>query len=142
MDAAEACAIDWFAERQMRTERFAKCEMRQGRTPDFRVFKNEEFLFYCEVKHVEQDRWIESQMEHSLPRQIVGGVRPDPIFNRLTDDIHNAFQQFHAVNPRRQSPNVLFFYNSDRKCEVLDLFAVLEGNFYAADGVIEPCYRN
>jgi len=142
VDAAEACAVDWLAEKQMRAERFSKGEMRQSRTPDFRVFRGGEFLFYCEVKHVEQDRWLEMHADGALPGQIVGGARPDPTFNRLTDDIHNAFQQFDAVNPGRQSPNVLFLFNSDRQCGMTDLLAVLEGNLYAADGVVEPCFRN
>ena len=36
--------------------RFSKAETRAGKTPDFRVSRNSEFLFFCEVKSSPADR--------------------------------------------------------------------------------------
>ena len=35
--------------------RFTKAELRQGRTPDFRVFAGDELAFYCQVKEAQED---------------------------------------------------------------------------------------
>jgi hypothetical protein len=74
--------------------------------------------------------------------QIVGGLRHDPIFNRIADRIHDAARQFAAVNSSREVPNVLIFTNSDEQCGFPDLLGVLTGNFYAEGGGVEPIYRS
>lgn len=74
--------------------------------------------------------------------EIVGGLRHDPVFNRLAEHIHKAAQQFAAVNPDRKYPSVLVFTNSDRHCGIADLVGTLTGNFYAEGGSVEPIYRN
>src|SRR5207249_7292846 len=100
-----------------------------------------DFTFYCESKHVQHDDWLDKQLATAAPLEIVGGARPDPIFNRLTAHIHEAAKQFGAVNPDRGVPNVLIFTNSDAQCGFPDLMAVLTGNFYARGGAVEPIYR-
>ena len=42
-------------------ERFSKAETRAGKTPDFRVFQNGEFLAYCEVKSSPKDQWLDDK---------------------------------------------------------------------------------
>jgi len=116
-------------------------EMRQGKTPDFRVFKGTEFVLYCESKHVQYDEWLDKQLADAQPLEIVGGLRHDPIYNRLADRIHDAAKQFEAVNPDRQFPNVLIFTNSDTHCGFPDLLSVLTGNFYAEGGVVDPIFK-
>lgn len=49
-----------------RAERFSKSEMRQGKTPDFRVFKGADFVLYCESKHVQYDDWLDKQLANAL----------------------------------------------------------------------------
>lgn len=124
------------------TRRFKKAEMRRGKTPDFRVFKAGQLVLYCEAKHVQFDDWLDSQLNEAQPLQIVGGLRHDPIFNRLAEHVHYAAKQFDAVNHDHESPNVLVFTNSDTHCGFPDLLAVLTGNFYAEGGAVEPIYRN
>lgn len=79
--------------------RFSKAEMRQGKTPDYRVYKNNELKFFCEVKTVEA----------------IGVGGDDPVFNKLTDDIHEAMKQFNAVNLEENYPNVLAFVNHNEE---------------------------
>jgi hypothetical protein len=140
MNSAEQFAQDYLRKYGLRPERFTKAEMRRSKTPDFRAFQGEELVLYCEAKHVQRDEWLDKKLKNAKPLELVGGLRPDPIFNRLSNHIHEAAQQFNAVNPDHRYPNVLVFVNSDRHCGVADLRSVLTGNFYAKDGSVEPIY--
>ncbi len=73
---------------------------------------------------------------------VVGGLRHDPAFNRLSGHIHQAAKQFESVNPSHEYPNVLVFTSSDRGCMFTDLISTLTGNFYAESGAIDPIYKN
>jgi hypothetical protein len=137
----EQFALEFLERRGLHAERFSKAEMRRGKTPDFRVFKGSEFVFYSESKHVQHDEWLDKQLKNAKPLEIVGGLRHDPVFNRLADRIHDAAKQFDAVNHNRDSPNVLVFTNSDTHCGFPDLLGVLTGNFYAESGAVEPIYK-
>jgi len=117
-----------------------KTERRRGKTPDFRVYRGEEFQFYCEVKSIARDNWLDSQLQAAPKESIVGGVRNDPVYNRLTDDIHQAAKQFDAVNPEDKVPNVLVFVNHDSICDRQDLIGVLTGNFVTEDGSAHRVY--
>jgi hypothetical protein len=143
MDEAEQFATDYLKQRNLRTERFSKEELRSGKTADFRVFKQAQLVAYCEAKHVQRDEWLDEKLRDAEPLELVGGSRPDPIFNRLTAHIHKAAQQFAAVNPNHDCPNILVFANSDKSCTFSgDLRGVLTGNFYAEDGTVHPIYAN
>ncbi|MDY6868254.1 MAG: hypothetical protein SVT56_10170 [Chloroflexota bacterium] len=141
MDADEVTVKEFLEGKGLTPERFSKEEMRAGKTPDFRVFRDEELQFFCEVKGSPKDGWLDQQLEDGEPGQLVGGLRNDPIFNRLTDDIHQAIKQFDAVNRERKNPNVLALVNHDEVCGFNDLLAVLTGNFYAENGTVHPIYR-
>ncbi|MBN1841555.1 MAG: hypothetical protein JW883_04625 [Deltaproteobacteria bacterium] len=122
-------------------ERFSKAETRTGKTPDFRVSRNGEFLFFCEVKSSPEDRWLDEQLREASPGELAGGARNDPIFNRLTTDVHEAVKQFDAVNKDQKYPNVLALVNHDDMCGFNDLLGIFTGNFYANDGTAHPIYR-
>jgi len=139
---AEEYAVEFCTRHGLRAERFIKVELRSGKTPDFRVYRDEQLVCYCEAKHVQHDDWLDKQLEQAQPMEIVGGVRHDPIFNRLAEHIHKAAKQFDAVNNDHEYPNVLVFANSDRHCGFADLVSTLTGNFYAEGGSIEPIFRN
>jgi hypothetical protein len=142
MDFAEQFAEDYLNKHSLWPERFSKQEMRLGKTPDFRVFKQAELVAYCEAKQVRYDDWLDEQLKEAQPLQFVGGLRPDPIFNRLTTHIHKAAQQFVAVNPNHDYPNILVFANSDSHCTFKDdLVGVLTGNFYGEGGIVEPIFE-
>jgi hypothetical protein len=141
METAELCAENYLKQHSLLPQRFSKEEQREGKTPDFRVFKQSDLVAYCEAKHVQRDEWLDEKLKKAEPLELVGGMRPDPIFNRLTAHIHTAAKQFAAVNPNREYPNILFFQNSDKACKMADLLAVLKGNFYAEGGIVEPIYK-
>ena len=52
------------------------------KTPDFQVSKDGEIKFYCEVKNIERDRWLENLSNEAGENELYGGLRNDPIFNR------------------------------------------------------------
>ncbi len=141
LNLGEQFAVEFLARHGLRAERFSKAEMKQSKTPDFRVFKGSEFVLYSESKHVQYDEWLDKQLENAEPLEIVGGLRHDPLFNRLADRIHDAAKQFDAVNHDHEFPNVLIFTNSDTHCGFPDLLGVLTGNFYAESGAVEPIYK-
>jgi hypothetical protein len=136
----EQFAEAYWARHGLKTERFSKEEIGQGKTPDFRVFKAGELVAYCESKHVQYDGWLDEKLKAAQPLELVGGSRHDPIFNRIVGHIHKAYKQFTAVNPHREYPNVLVFMNSDKQCDNRDLVAVMTGNFYVEGGGAEPIY--
>lgn len=140
MNYAEQFAEKYLRAHDLRPERFSKTEKRKGKTPDFRVRKAHELVFYCEAKHVQRDEWLHKQLSEAQPLELVGGLRSDPIFNRLSNHIHEAAQQFKAVNPDHAYPNVLVFANSDCQCGAADLRSVITGNFYAQGSTVEPIY--
>ncbi len=141
MDPNEEQVKRYLQECGFTVEQFSKAEMRSGKTPDFRVFRDENFLFYCEVKSSQEDQWLEEQLDKADPGELVGGERNDPIFNRLTADIHEAVKQFDAVNGEQNYPNVLALVNHDDMSGINDLLGILTGNFYANDGTAHPIYR-
>jgi hypothetical protein len=123
---SESMASDFLAQYSLRAKRFSKQELRKGRTPDFRVFKDGALAFYCEVKELTAD--------------VNEGLRSDPTFNNLTDDIHQAVKQFRAVNADGAVPNVLVTVNSRRECGFRDLLGVLTGYFFVGDGTADKIY--
>lgn len=143
MDEDEAQIAKFLSDYGLAAEQFPKAEVGATKTPDFRVRGVETggHLFYCEVKSIQRDSWLDRKLEKAKPGELVGGARKDPIFNRLTDDIHKAAKQFAAVNALVEHPNVLAFVNHDRMCGFLDLIAVLTGNFMAEGGKALPTYR-
>jgi hypothetical protein len=141
MDPDEQSAARRLERAGLTVQRFSKAQMRAGKSPDFRVLKEDEFRFYCEVKSSPKDRWLDQQIGVVSPGSVAGGARKDPIFNRLAADIHDAVKQFDAVNADRTHPNVLVLVNHDEQCGFNDLLAVLTGNFYAADGTVHPIYQ-
>lgn len=136
----EDLVLKILSDKGLRPERFSKQERRKGKTPDFRVFRGDALACYCEVKSIEEDTWLDEQLEAAAPGEIVGGGRNDPVFNRLTTDIDLAAKQFDAVNPNAEVPNILALVNHDSMCDELDLIGVTTGKFLADDGTAHRIY--
>lgn len=139
---SEEITKDFLIEYGLRSEKFSKKVLRTGKSPDFKVYKGEELVFYCEVKNAEKDMWLDKRLELVPPGELAGGLRNDPIFNRISTHIYKAGKQFDAVNPNQVVPNVLTFYNQDHKSGFLDLVAVVTGNALAEGGEAIPIYKN
>jgi len=137
----EARVQEFLTSTGLRVERFSKAEMRQGRTPDFRVHANDELAFYCEVKTAQEDEWLDRQLAAAPPLTLVGGSRPDPTYNRISNYIHSAVRQFDAVNPSMEYPNILAIVNGDDGAGITDLIQVLTGNAYCEVGEVWPMFR-
>jgi hypothetical protein len=56
MDEAEQFAADFLKQHGLRAVRFSKEEMCVGKTPDYRVFKQAEFVAFCEP----EQEWLQS----------------------------------------------------------------------------------
>src|SRR5258708_15012459 len=140
-DRGERVALDLLIRQGLRGERFSKDEMKKRKTPDFRVLKDDHFIFFCEEKHVQYDDWLDKQLDEAPPLKLVGGLRPDPVYNRLTTHIHTAAEQFLAVNPEPKSPNLLVFTDSDHHCAMTDLVSALTGNSDSDIGSISPSFQ-
>jgi hypothetical protein len=121
-------------------KRFSKKETRKGKTPDFRVFRDETFQFFCKVKSIDKDLWLDRQLDSALPGTIVGGLRNDPAYNRLTSDVHTAVKQFDAVNKDITHPNILALVNHDKKCKIIHLISVLTGIERTNNGSALPIF--
>jgi hypothetical protein len=125
----------------LRVERFTKAEMRQGKTPDFRVHSGDDLAFYCEVKTAQEDEWLDKQLAAAPPLTLVGGSRPAPTYNRISNYISSGVGQLDAVNPSMDYPNVLAIVNGDDGAGVTDLIQVLTGNAYCESGEVIPMFR-
>lgn len=139
---SEQVVKDFLSGYGLRSEKFDKKQLGIGKTPDFRVYINGELIFYCEVKNAQKDMWLDEKFEKAALGEIVGGLRKDPVFNRLSAHIHKARKQFDAVNKDENLPNVLACCNEDQQSGFLDLLAVTTGNFFAEGGAVFPIYKN
>jgi len=100
MRADEDRVSRYLEQHHLTTVRFSRQEMRESKTPDFRVLLDDRVIFFCEVKSSLRDRWLDKQLEAVQPGDLAGGVRNDPIFSRLTSVIHDSVKQFDAVIAR------------------------------------------
>jgi hypothetical protein len=62
MDLAEQFAAEYLARYSLGAERFSKAELRLGKTPDFRVFRDNALVAYCEAKHIQEDDWLAERL--------------------------------------------------------------------------------
>jgi hypothetical protein len=127
----------------LEVRKFMKSELRTGKTPDFKVLdsKSDKLLFYCEVKSISKDNWLDERIAEVPSGQIAGGLHNDPIFNRLTTDIYQSIKQFDTINPDISIPNGLVFVNHDDFCGFLDLIGVPTGNAMTENLGVMPIYR-
>jgi hypothetical protein len=116
-------------------------EEKRSKTPDFRVFKGDEFVFFCEVKSIPEDPWLKNQVQKAEEGTIVGNRRNDPKFNRVSNKIHEAAAQFNSVNINRDIPNVLVFVSKDYWCKTEYLVWVLTGYFQSDNGNIHHIFK-
>jgi hypothetical protein len=80
-----------------------------------------------EVKSFQRDSWLEDQLKNAKPGELVGGLRNDPVFNRISNAIHTAFKQFASVNSEHRLLNFLFIVNHDTSAGYKDLIRTLTG---------------
>ena len=94
------------------------------KSPDFKVFFNEELLFYCEVKDIEDldDKYFQEDLE--IPDEIT----------IILNKIREANKQFKSVNPNHAFPNVLAFHCKRIGMDANDLHDTILGYIDYSDG--------
>jgi hypothetical protein len=127
-----------FAARDFEVVNYGGEDVGKNTTPDLEIWLNGELAAYCEVKSPGQDTWFEDQLAEAEPGEIVGGVRDDPIFNRLSTHIHKAVKQLSSVNPDHSVPNILAMVNHDSASGPSDLYETVTGHFLSNDGTRHP----
>lgn len=106
---------------------YSKNEMRDLKTPDFRLSRNGVDIALCEVKSFQKDVWLENQIAGAASGELVGGLPNDPIFNRISNAVHTAVKQFESINSDHKLLNFLFLVNHDTNARPEDLDRVLTG---------------
>jgi hypothetical protein len=127
-----------FADRGLEAVNYSGEDVGETTTPDLEIWLDDERVAYCEVKSPGQDTWLEDQLAEAEPGEIVGGVRDDPIFNRLSSHIHKAVKQLSAVNTDHSVPNFLVMVNHDSASGPSDLYETITGYFLSNDGTRHP----
>lgn len=105
-----------------------------GKTPDYVVLKNETPVAYCELKSP-QDEWLDKLLDNAQSESVVGGLRSDPVFNRIRRLSFKASEQFKSINPNRKLPNILCIVNHDDASSIEDLKETYTGFFHASNGM-------
>ena len=132
---------DFLESKGLRAKEFSKEERTQSKTPDFRVFHEQGFAFFCEVKSLFGDDWVNQQLEVTNLGNDDDASRHDPTYNRVSQKIHEAVKQFNAVNQDLVHPNVLVFINHVEGSDVLDLSIVCTGGVITDSGKWLPIGR-
>ncbi|MDR3754114.1 MAG: hypothetical protein P4K93_13080 [Terracidiphilus sp.] len=127
LSSDEALVLSYWQGKGFELGSFAKNEMRDLKTPDFRLSRGGVEVALCEVKSFQRDEWLEDQLKQAAPGVLVGGLRPDPVFNRISNAVHTGFQQFESVNPAHRLLNFLCLVNHDTSARPEDLDRVLSG---------------
>jgi hypothetical protein len=127
LSSDEALVLGYWQGKGFEVGAFAKNEMRDFKTPDFRLSRGGVELALCEVKSFQRDEWLERQLKDAAPGELVGGLRPDPVFNRISNAVHTAFKQFESANSDHRLLNFLILVNHDTSAKPEDLDRVLTG---------------
>lgn len=132
---AEDLAVRCYSVVQRR--RFPREEMAKGKTPDYRLrLAKGELVGFAEIKSPRDD-FLDDLLEGTAG-EIVGGLRQDPIFNRIERHIKTAADQFDAVNANGEVPNIMVFVNHDDASDVRDLAETVTGYLRTDDGTQHP----
>ena len=135
MDDGERKAQAYLGKLGLTPRSFSKEERKQSKTPDFRVFRGDAFVFYAEVKTIDAEQWSTQSTDESSEH-----AWQDPTYNRLATKVHEAARQFQAVNPDGQHPNVLIFVNFASSAKYGDLLSVVTGYLHSDDGGRRPIF--
>lgn len=140
LSSDEALILGYWQGKGFDVASFSKREMRDIRTPDFRLSRSGKEVAFCEVKSFQKDTWLDDQLRHAAPGQLVGGLRTDPIANRISNAIHTAFKQFESVNAGHRLFNLLVLVNHDASAVPVDLDSVITGRYDPLHGILDATH--
>jgi|SRR5580700_5557426 hypothetical protein len=129
-----------FRPRGLSLQAYTHEELVRGKTPDRRVLQGGNLVAYMEIKSPRDD-WMDEKLEQAAPGEMVGGLREDPVFKRIRRHVRDAAEQFEAVNPVREHPNILVLVNHGTMNDYRDLREAVTGEFYAEGGERFPTMK-
>lgn len=127
LSSDEALILGYWQGNGFEVGAFSNTERRSLKTPDFRLRREGADVAVCEVKSFLKDTWLDEQLKKAADGELVGGLRPDPIFNRISNAVHTAFKHFDSVNSDHKLFSFLVFVNHDSSAHPEDLDRVLTG---------------
>lgn len=136
----EAAVASFWREKGLIPRRFEKDHTRFSKSPDFKLYKDNRLVAYCEVKSMQHDSWLDKELEATEPGELAGGLRQDPIYNRISNVVHTAVKQFEAVNSSHGVLNFLVLVNRDISAKRRDLVSVLTGYWDPLKGRFEKTH--
>jgi len=116
-------------------------EDRFAKTPDFTLLREGNVVAYCEVKTFERDVWLDKKLAEAQPIALVGGARPDPIYNRISNAIHTAARQLIGMNLNHEVLNILVMVNRDKQALYQDLVSVITGMWDPLAGIHDKTHE-
>jgi len=137
LSSDEAFGLGYWQSKGFEVVSFAKNEMRDFKTPDFCLSRGGAEVAFCEIKSFQKDTWLEDQLKNAVSGELVGGLRNDPVFNRISNAIHTAYKQFESVNPDHRLLNFLFLVNHETSAGPGDLDRVLTGREDPRHGIFD-----
>lgn len=138
LSSDEAYVNGYWQDKGFEVGGYSRKELRDLKTPDFRLSLGGSEVALCEVKSFQKDEWLDNQMRDTADGEFAGGLRPDPIFNRISTAIHTAYKQFESVNPDHNLLNFLFLVNHDSSAKPEDIDRVLTGMEDPLHGCFDP----
>lgn len=136
----ETSVAAFWQERGFEPRSFDKKEIRSSKTPDLKLYREGCLVAFCEVKTFQHDVWLDRAMEKAAPGELAGGLRPDPIYNRISNAVHTAVRQLEAVNSQHEHLNFLVLVDRDRAAKREDLVSVLTGYWDPLHGIFEKTH--
>jgi large subunit ribosomal protein L30 len=103
-------------------EPYTQADLKTGKTPDSKLYKNGKLCGYCEMKSPRDDYAFEK------PEPVEMAIRKNlPFHRKLGNHIRHAGAQFHAANPEHNLPNIMVFVTHAPDIERRDLHATIAG---------------
>jgi hypothetical protein len=102
--------------------RYTAAELRQGKTSDFKLYKDGQLVGFCELKSP-----IDDYVFDSPPPGQPAVRRNIPYYRKLGSHVRYAAKQFDAVNKDRELPNILAFVSHAPDIERRDLRLTITG---------------
>jgi hypothetical protein len=137
LSSDEALILGYWQGKGFGVGSFSKNEMRDLKTPDFRLSQGGADVAVCEVKSFQKDTWLEEQIKKAPAGELAGGLRADPVYNRISNSVHTAAQQFESVNPDHELLNFLVLVNHDTGAKYEDLVSILTGYWDPLRGIFD-----
>jgi len=136
----ESSVATFWQDRGFEARRFDKNEIRSSKTPDLKLYLQDHLVAFCEVKTFQHEAWLDRALERAAPGELAGGLRRDPIYNRISNAVHTTVRQLETANPQHEHLNFLVLVNRDKGARREDLVSVLTGYWDPLHGIFEETH--